>query len=108
MCKGGVTSLTLQYNGGATATITVEDDKATYFSASVTPGERFTVSGTKANGTFKKNELDVLIDGVLDTSIHVSCSQAINPGLAFGTFEVVEAVSKNNGPVCALGGATRR
>ena len=104
-CKGGVTNLTLQYNGGATATITVKDDKASYFSASVTPGERFTVSGTKANGKFEKNALDVLIDGVLDTSIHVSCSQAINPGLWFGLFTVVKVISKDSGPVCPLGGA---
>ena len=93
-CKGGVTSLTLQYNGAATATITVKDDKETYFSALVDPGARFTVSGTKADGKFEKNELDILIGGVLDTSIHVSCSQAINPGLSFGQFTVMEAMSK--------------
>ena len=104
-CKGGVTSMTLQYNGAATAIITVKDDKATYFSASVDPGAPFTFSGTKADSKFEKNELDVLIGGVLATSIHVSCSQAINPGLSFGQFTVVEAMSKDSGPVCSLSGA---
>ena len=102
VCKGGVTRLTLRYDGTEPATIVVQDKDAVYFNAVVAPGAQFTVNGTKDDGKFEKNDLDVLVDGVLNAEIHVSCSQPIGPGLHFGDFTVVAAVSKDNGNVCPL------
>jgi uncharacterized repeat protein (TIGR01451 family) len=101
-CKGGVIALTLRYDGATTATITVKDNKKTYFSGTVNPGETFSFEGTGKDGKFEKNELTILIDGAENTAIHVSCSKPINPGLQFGEFTIVEAVSKDGGRVCPL------
>ncbi len=101
-CKGGVTSLTLRYNGLAAAVVKVKDTVDTYFEATVQPDATFSFQGTKADGKFQKNSLDVSVDGTLDTSMHVSCSQPIQPGLVFGSFTIEEATSKDNGNVCAL------
>ena len=102
-CKGGVVQLTLQYNGTATATIEAESGKTTYnVGTTVTPGSTFTLNGTGKDGKFEKNSLKVFVDGVLNTDIHVSCSQPINPGLIFGAFTIIEAISKDGGEVCPL------
>ncbi len=101
-CKGGVTSLTLRYDGSLPALVVVKDSNKTYYSGSVQPGAEFTFTGTRSDGKFEKNDLDVLVNGVQNTEIHVSCSQPINPGLSFGSFTVTAAVSKDGGNVCPL------
>ncbi len=101
-CKGGVTSLTLRYNGASDAVVEVRDTVDIYFDATVLSNATFSFQGTKDDGKFQKNSLTVSIDGEPDTSIHVSCSQPIQPGLVFGSFTIEEAVSKDNGNVCAL------
>jgi hypothetical protein len=112
-CKGGVTHLTLQYNGAARARVVIEDDEETYFNAFVSPGESFTLNGTKDDGKFEKNDLDLIVDGDQQATMHVSCSKPIGPGSVFGDFTVVSATSKDNGNVCPVpdcleckGGAT--
>jgi hypothetical protein len=42
------------------------------------------------------------VEGVLNASIHTSCSQPIGPGLISGDFEVVSGRSKDNGLICPL------
>ncbi|MCH8961857.1 MAG: T9SS type A sorting domain-containing protein [Bacteroidetes bacterium] len=100
-CKGGVVQLTLQYNGAA-ATILVQDSEDIYFNAMVAAGGQFTINGTKSDGKFQKNNLDFFVNTAPNTNIHVSCSQPINPGLVFGAFTIIEAISKGGGEVCPL------
>ncbi len=107
-CKGGVTNMTLRYDGGSAAVITVEDSEDTYFNGTVQPNATFAFGGTKSDGKFQKKELEVLIDGIVDTTIHVSCSQEVGPGTVFGDFTVVEAISKDNGNVCPVEDRKRR
>ena len=106
VCSGGLISLTLKYNGSSTANIIVKDNTDTYFNASVSPGQEFTFVGTNAskNGRFQKNTLEVIINNVLNTTIHVSCSQPVNPGLDFGSFTITNAISRNNGKICPING----
>jgi len=99
-CDGGVNELTLEYNGTISnpdPIIRVEKDSSTiYFEGPVGPNGRFTV----ADGGEKLGDFDIFIDGVLNTSIHTSCSQPIFPGLVTGDFTIVEGFSKDNGPIC--------
>lgn len=100
-CKGGVVELTLRYLGGADAAVVIESGDEVYDLGVLAPNEEFTITGTKNDGKFDKNNLEITIDGVEQPEeIHVSCSQPIGPGAVFGAFEVVAAVSKDNGPVC--------
>ena len=101
-CKGGVTELTLEYNGTISdpdPVIRVEKDASNvYFEGPVGPNGRFTFTGP--GGGTMGSEIDVYVNGVLNTSIHTSCSQPIFPGLVSGDFTVVSGVSKDNGPIC--------
>ncbi|OAD19139.1 hypothetical protein THIOM_005244 [Candidatus Thiomargarita nelsonii] len=100
-CKGGVTELTLRYDGDEAAVIVVvKDNEDTYFDGSVNAGDVFTFNGTRSDGKFQKNDIKVYNNGVLNTTIHVSCSKPIGPGLVFGDFMVTAARSKDNGNVC--------
>lgn len=100
-CKGGVVELTLRYIGGAAAAIVIEAGDQVYDLGVVPPNGEFTIAGTKNNGKFQSNNLEVSVNGVVQAQeIHVSCSKPIGPGLVFGALQVVAAVSRNNGPVC--------
>ena len=100
-CKGGITSLTLQYNGTHSALVQVVQKKrdAVIFDAVVMPGEQFSFAGTDKHGKMGA-EIKVYVDGILNASIHTSCSQPIGPGLVIGDFEVITGTSKKGGPLC--------
>ena len=103
-CDGKITQLTLQYNGGSTAYVQVEQKKDgdMIFEGDVDPGEQFTF-----NGTYNKNgkitmwtEIIVYIDDVEHVRIHTSCSVLIGPGIVFGDFTVIRGYSLNGGLLC--------
>ena len=98
-CKGGLVELTLR-NNGPEALIRVESD-GVVFEGVVPTGGEFTVLGDDKKGKLKKNTV-VFVNGVEAEEIHTSCSQPIGPGTVFGDFEVVRAVSEDNGPVCPV------
>ena len=114
-CGGGVTALTLQFNGPTLATITVGQKKSggsgksgkseksvsTVYVGQVEPGETFTLVGTGEDNKLG-TEITIWADGV-PTTIHSSCSQPIAVGLVFGPFEVIAGVSKNGGMFCPPG-----
>ena len=101
-CDGKVTQLTLQYNGSADATIRVEQKKeGTVFEDTVAAGAQFTFNGKDNKGTLG-TEISIYVDGVLNTTIHTSCSEPIGPGLVSGDFEVIEGYSRNGGLLCPL------
>ena len=103
-CEGKVSSLTLRYNGNAAAFIVVKQkgDGAAVFSGEVAANSTFSFVGTW-NGTLS-TEIDIYVDGVLSTSIHTSCSEAINTGMDFGPFTVVAGESKVGGALCPVDG----
>ncbi len=102
-CDGKVTELTLEYLGDSAAQIRVEQkkDDVVVFDANVAPGEQFSFVGQDDRGTLS-TEIKIFVDGVLNTSIHTSCSQPIGPGLVSGDFLVIAGSSRNGGELCPL------
>jgi hypothetical protein len=106
-CKGGVTQLTLLYNGAEDDVLIQvyegKDQRADklLYEDTLDLGEAFTFNGIKSDGTMG-TEISVWVGGVLKTKIHTSCSQDIGPGLVSGDFEVVEGYSKDGGKMCSL------
>jgi hypothetical protein len=47
-------------------------------------------------------EIEVYVNGSLNTSIHTSCSQPIGPGLVRGSFEIVSGFSLKGGALCPV------
>ena len=101
-CDGKVTELTLLYTGVITAFIEVEQKKeGIIFEGMIDPGETFTFVGQDDKGTMGP-WIKLYVDGVLNTTIHTSCSEPIGPGLVSGDFEVIEGYSRNGGRLCPL------
>ncbi len=103
-CDGGVTELTLRYNGAASANITVWQNKPAptgdwvFGPELVQPGQVFTVNGTWNNGRLG-TEISLYVDGTKVGVIHTSCSVEVGPGLVVGPFEVISGESRNGGPL---------
>ena len=105
-CDGKVTELTLEYTGVLVdAQIVVKQkekkDGRVVFDGVVQPNEPFTFVGQDKKATLG-TEISVYVNGVLNTTIHTSCSQPIGPGLISGDFEVIEGYSRNAGRLCPL------
>jgi hypothetical protein len=96
-CEGGVTALTLRYDGQREAVITVGKPGKEVFRGTVAPGGEFSYTGEKPGD---KVPGEVYVDGALDVSIHTSCSQPIGPGTKWGSFTVTGGASKKGGPFC--------
>ncbi|MEQ9399590.1 MAG: hypothetical protein RJQ04_10550, partial [Longimicrobiales bacterium] len=98
-CKGGLLEMTLR-NNGAEALIRVESE-GVVFEGVVPTGGEFTIVGDRDDGKLKK-DVKIFVEGVEVEEIHTSCSRPVAPGTVFGDFEVVRAVSKDNGSVCPV------
>lgn len=102
-----MTELTLEFLGTDSAEVTVttkaekkdKNDTGDLFRGTVAPGEEFSFSGLDKNGTMG-TEIQVYVDGELDTKIHTSCSKPIGPGMQFGDFLVVSGRSLEGGELC--------
>lgn len=102
-CDGQVSQLTLQYDGGSSATIKViqSQDMVTIYEGSVSAGASFSFVGTR-NGNAMGSRIRVYINDTFNTEIHTSCSQPIGPGLVSGSFTVVSGESRNGGALCEI------
>jgi len=105
-CEGKVTQLTLRYTGSTPNALIVvkqrvqgRDKEAAAFSGVVQPGGLFTFVGLDNQGTLGP-EIEIYVNGVLNTTIHTSCSQPIGPGLVRGDFLVIEGYSRGGGLLC--------
>jgi len=100
-CRGGVTELTLRYNGAtADAHVQVLQKKGEVaFDGIVQPGETFTFNGIDKDGKLG-TEITITINGQVNTTLHTSCSKPIGPGMTSGDFEIVVGRSKDGGPLC--------
>ena len=98
-CDGGVTSMTMQYQGAATASVEVVKDSDSFFSGTLDPGDTFSFAGDGPDMKLPK-DIEFLIDGDVDIKVHTSCSKPIGPGLTFGSFFMISGVSKDGGIIC--------
>ncbi|MCP4687719.1 MAG: hypothetical protein GY859_06695, partial [Desulfobacterales bacterium] len=105
-CDGKVTRLTLLYRGASDGQVVVTQKKGhenhvVVFDRMVHPGAMFSFNGIENNGTMGK-EIEIFVDGALNTKIHTSCSRPIGPGMITGDFEIIEAYSLQGGEICPL------
>jgi hypothetical protein len=98
-CSGGLSSLSVRYEGTSTKTVKIVGKSIVYFEGSVAPGTIITVVKGSSDSRIV-NQLELYINGDHNTSIHTSCSQPIYPGLTFGSFLVTQAISTKAGPIC--------
>ncbi len=99
-CKGGVTDLTMRYNGNmenAHIEVTLKDSGDKVFDDTVQPGEEFSFEAP--NGTTLK---DIIIKVTAQTEIKADCDNPIGPGLVSGDFEVTGGHSKDGGLLCSI------
>lgn len=97
-CEGGLSTLSVRYEGATTKTVKIVGKSITYFNQSVAPGTIITI--TKGSESRIVNEIDLYINNVKNTDIHTSCSQPIYPGLTAGAFLITEVISNKGGAVC--------
>ena len=106
-CDGGMTSLTLRYDGTEINTTIkvykdkVEPNKLIHTENNVSNGDIFSFIGTGPDNKFgAKIRITINDDNNNYTEIHTSCSQAIEVGMTFGDFYIVAGESKDGGPLC--------
>jgi hypothetical protein len=106
ICKGGITSLELQYTGSVSAQkISVykgKVDKKNLLAefTDVKPDEIIKFTGNEKNNTMGANIIIAISGNVKYTEIHTSCSKDIYAGMQFGDFLIVSGTSKDGGPLC--------
>ncbi len=100
-CEGGVSELTLR-NDGPSGTVEVRKKGGpVLFSGWVDSGAEFSFKGADADGKMGA-DIEVRVDGVLNTTIHTSCSRPIGPGLVSGSFTVMAGASVKGGALCPI------
>lgn len=101
-CQDGITTLTLKYSGSQSVTIniSIEDQQAVAFNGAVDPGDTIVISGSGSNGKFVGNRLTIRENGVLNTTIDVSCDQPTYVKAIVGNFIVLAGRSKTGGGLC--------
>jgi large repetitive protein len=105
-CIGGITSLTLRYNGTLfSLLITAADQNEVLFSEIVAPGGTFSVTGSLPGGVFAGPlKLSVLI--FPNATINTSCGVPIFINSTFGDFTVLDGESRMGGGLCCSSGDT--
>jgi gliding motility-associated-like protein len=104
-CSGGLTSLTLKFNGVIPSLVTVSDQQGIVFTSIVSPGATFTFTGSIVNQKFVGTAIDVRIGFLLNAVINTNCSSSVFVGSTFGSFTVTAGESKNGGKLCCASGA---
>ncbi len=101
-CEGGLTFLSLEFNGDAATEITVDGavEGTIVVSPADWPSGLIELNGSRADGRFRRNNLVLTANGQ-DTTIHVSCSKPIGIGSVFGPFTVVAFSSRDGGTYAA-------
>lgn len=97
-CQGGLTDLTLRFDGSVAGTVTASDNSGELFSGLVNPGATFILSGTRPDGKFDGGDIELTVDGSPDAEFETNCNTSI--GEADGSFTVVAAESRDGGPMC--------
>ncbi len=101
-CDGKVTMMKLRYLRSTPGFVQARMRKGQeVFAGMINPFEEFMILGADKKGTLGP-EVEFMVDGGLNASIHTSCSQPIGPGVREGSFLVTEAISRNNGVTCTV------
>lgn len=104
-CSGGLTSLTLKFNGAIASSVTVADQQGIVFSGTVNPGASFNFTGSVVNQKFVGSNIEVRIDAALNVVINTTCGSPVFVGSTFGSFTITAGQSKNGGAICCAPGA---
>ena len=100
-CDGKVTALTLVYFGDTQANIKVDTKKGVVYNQTVQPGQQFFFEGEDKNGELGK-EIEFYVNGMLNTTLHTSCSKPIYIGMVFGDFKITDGYSLDGGKLCPI------
>ena len=99
-CAGGVTSLTLAYQGSDPALVSVKDSAGQIlYTGTVNPGQSFVVASA---GQAISGPVLLYVNGHYATSIKTDCSQPIGPGYVRGDFAVISGTSLTGGTLTAV------
>src|SRR5688572_14581742 len=83
-CQGGLTSITLRYDGLIPALITAADTRTLLFISVVAPGQTFTLEGNDPAGRFVGGKLTFTVGLIQDVSINTSCNSSLYINTIFG------------------------
>ncbi len=109
-CDGGVTTLTLRYEGfhrntkkAAKVVVyqKIKGKKTIIFNKKVAPGEEFTINGGSKNGTFG-HQVWIKTNGKYWTKLFTGCQCPIGFGYDCSGYELVSGESKNGGNLCPV------
>ncbi len=100
-CSGGLSRLTLRFNGTIASVITASDQQGLVYTGLVIPGGTFSFAGSIVNEKFVGPTVYLTVTAILNATIGSVCGSAY-PGSVFGSFTVVSAESKNGGILCCL------
>jgi gliding motility-associated-like protein len=103
-CAGGISQLTLRYNGFLPALVLIRDNGGAIFIETLQPSEVFTVSG-QSNGRFAANQIYIFANGIFSAEIKVNCSLEFDPTASIGWFTIMGARSKDGGTLCCTASA---
>jgi gliding motility-associated-like protein len=92
-CIGGLSSLTLKYNGPSTASVVISDLLGEVYNQSVAPGASFTFNGSLPPQKFIGDAVTIKVNGSVNATINTSCSVQIYVGQVAGDFTVVTGSS---------------
>jgi gliding motility-associated-like protein len=98
-CSGGYTSVTLRYNGTASALVLVIDGRNTLIDLTVSPLQEFTLRGSKQNEKFVEKSVPILVNGLTNILLGSSCGD-LQVGLTYGAFTITAAESMGGSIVC--------
>jgi hypothetical protein len=111
---GQMKYLKLQYNGTTAKWIKVKDNQChVLFWGEVQPGAEFEFYGVQWKQSMgPKINLWTCVGGYccwcdFDCEIHTSCSVPIGPGQVWGSFTIIEAISKNDVVMCPIEGTNK-
>jgi len=104
-CDGKVSALTLLYEGAQINPLIVVKDKNSkvLFNGTINNSVPFSFTmllDVAGNTTVLTNEIEIYVNGSLNTEIHTSCSDDIFVNDIFGDFKVIAGESSEGGPFC--------
>lgn len=104
-CKGGVTDLSLTYNGGLpdanVKIVQLFNSNPVLFQGVVQPGETISFEGHNSNGTMG-SVIFIIVNGQYQGLLITNCKAPIGPGLQVGAFTVAGGESRKGGALCPV------
>jgi gliding motility-associated-like protein len=100
-CVGGLSGMTLRYNGAIAVAITVSDQGGiVYTGALITSGTEFSFVGSNPLDKFLGPDITVTVNALPNATIGTQCNDGVEVGNTYGSFTVISLVSKTGGTMC--------